>query len=201
MEISKEQLEGIKSQLIEQIETTLPEEKKTETKEKILSMSDKELKEFIIQNNLLREKDQKCIFCSIVSGEIDSYKINENQNAIAVLEINPISKGHTIVIPKPHVQEISNETKDFAKKISLILKEKLSAKEVQIKDSEMFEHKILSLIPIYDGEPLEEKRNPISKEELKSLQESLMVKEEPKMEEIKKDLITDKNTWLPKRFP
>src|SRR5579859_8053773 len=44
-----------------------------------------------------------CIFCKIVKGDIPSYKIYEDDNAIAILDIAPIRKGQTLVIPKEHV--------------------------------------------------------------------------------------------------
>lgn len=205
MALPKEQIEQIKKQLIEQIESTFPEEKKIEAKQQIESMDEKQLEEFLINNNLIKQEGQKCIFCSIISGENPSYKIGENKNAIAILEINPISKGHTIIIPKLHVQEISNETKDFAKKISLKLKKKLSAKDIQITDFELFGHKVLNLIPIYNDDTLKNKRQKASKEELEKLQIELekepeIIKEKP-VEKVKEEQITEKNTWLPKRIP
>jgi len=48
----------------------------------------------------------KCPFCQIVKGEQDSEKIYENDSFIAVLDINPSSPGHTLVIPKEHVTNI-----------------------------------------------------------------------------------------------
>ncbi len=203
MALPKDQIEQIKKQLIEQIETSFPEEKKASSIQQIQTMNEKELEEFLVQNNLMKQGDnQQCIFCSIIKGEIPSHKIDENENAIAVLEINPISRGHTIIIPRPHVQEISPETQEFAKQLSLKLKEKLNAKEMKIEDSEMFGHKTLNIIPIYDDKTLEGKRQPAPKEILESLQRELtiekeVIKEEPKEPEI----ITDKETWLPKRIP
>ena len=47
-------------------------------------------------------KDSACIFCSIVSGQIPSLKVFENDSVLAFLDINPISDGHTLVIPKAH---------------------------------------------------------------------------------------------------
>src|SRR3989338_2571594 len=94
--------------------------------------------------------------------QIESYKISENDSALAVLEINPISRGHTLVIPKVHVQEISKETQDFAKEISIKLKEKLNAKSIQTEDSEMFGHKIVNIIPVYEGKNINKKRQPAS---------------------------------------
>jgi histidine triad (HIT) family protein len=43
-----------------------------------------------------------CIFCEIVRGEIPSSKVFENEKVFAFLDINPVSKGHTLVIPKAH---------------------------------------------------------------------------------------------------
>lgn len=43
-----------------------------------------------------------CVFCAIACGEIPSFKIYENESVLAYLDINPFSKGHTLVIPKNH---------------------------------------------------------------------------------------------------
>ena len=45
---------------------------------------------------------QDCIFCKIVRGEIPSATVFENDAVLAFLDINPVSKGHTLVIPKVH---------------------------------------------------------------------------------------------------
>ncbi|MEO2154527.1 MAG: HIT family protein [Nanoarchaeota archaeon] len=47
-----------------------------------------------------------CIFCKIVRGEIPSYKIFENEKVIAILDIRPANKGHILVIPKEHYENI-----------------------------------------------------------------------------------------------
>lgn len=43
-----------------------------------------------------------CIFCKIVAGELPCYKIYENDNYLAFLDIFPTTEGHTLVIPKVH---------------------------------------------------------------------------------------------------
>ena len=43
-----------------------------------------------------------CVFCKIVKGEIPAYKVYEDENFLAFLDINPQSPGHTQVIPKRH---------------------------------------------------------------------------------------------------
>ena len=45
---------------------------------------------------------QDCIFCKIVRGDIPSAKILETDSVLAFLDINPVSKGHALVIPKTH---------------------------------------------------------------------------------------------------
>lgn len=47
-----------------------------------------------------------CIFCKIVSGEVDSSFIYDDEDVIAFLDIHPINLGHTLIIPKKHVTNI-----------------------------------------------------------------------------------------------
>lgn len=47
-----------------------------------------------------------CIFCSIVNGDIPSYKIYEDENVIAILDISQATKGHTLVISKKHYKNL-----------------------------------------------------------------------------------------------
>ena len=44
-----------------------------------------------------------CIFCKIVKGEIPCYKVFENKDVLAFLDIAPCSDGHTVIVPKKHV--------------------------------------------------------------------------------------------------
>ncbi len=45
-----------------------------------------------------------CIFCKIVKGELPSYKVYEDKEFLAFLDIFPKTEGHTLVIPKKHVE-------------------------------------------------------------------------------------------------
>ncbi len=47
-----------------------------------------------------------CIFCKIIEGEIPSHKVYEDEDTLAFLDTNPTSKGHTLVVPKKHVETI-----------------------------------------------------------------------------------------------
>lgn len=46
-----------------------------------------------------------CLFCKIVAGEMPVYKIYEDDNVIALLDIEPSSPGHTMIIPKEHYED------------------------------------------------------------------------------------------------
>jgi len=53
-----------------------------------------------------------CVFCQIVKGEIPSEKIYEDDRIFAFLDISPVNKGHTLVIPKEHYKDLSS-TPDY----------------------------------------------------------------------------------------
>ena len=49
---------------------------------------------------------ENCIFCKIIKGEIPSFKVYEDDNVFAFEDINPISEGHTLVVPKRHAENL-----------------------------------------------------------------------------------------------
>jgi histidine triad (HIT) family protein len=49
---------------------------------------------------------EECIFCKIVRGEIPSHKVYENDKVFAFEDINPISEGHTLIVPKRHAANL-----------------------------------------------------------------------------------------------
>lgn len=51
--------------------------------------------------------DPNCVFCKIVAGELPSTKVYENDHVLAFMDIGPIVKGHTLVIPKEHCDPIT----------------------------------------------------------------------------------------------
>ena len=80
--------------------------------------------------------NEECVFCKIVSGEIPSYKVYEDDNFLAFLDINPRSPGHTQVIPKDHhrwVWDVPNAGEYFevAKKIALAHKKAFGVEMVR----------------------------------------------------------------------
>ncbi|MBU0625026.1 HIT family protein [Patescibacteria group bacterium] len=48
-----------------------------------------------------------CIFCQIIAGEIPSFKIYEDETVLAFLDIQPVSRGHLLVLPKTHSENLA----------------------------------------------------------------------------------------------
>ena len=48
-------------------------------------------------------KKDTCIFCDIVAGKAEAYKVFEDEKSLCILDINPFTKGHCLVISKRHV--------------------------------------------------------------------------------------------------
>lgn len=48
-----------------------------------------------------------CIFCKVLAREIPSYRVYEDEHVLAFLDINPVTRGHTLVAPKEHVSSFS----------------------------------------------------------------------------------------------
>ena len=207
MEITKEQIEELKKQVLEQIESTFPDDKKEQAKNQIISMNEKDFIEFLKQNNLVKEgggENQNCIFCSIVFGEIPSVKIGENEKAIAILEINPISNGHAIIVPKNHIEkkeDLENEVILLANEIKEKLQTTFQPKEVQLINSNIMGHEIINVLPIYNNETIDSPKTKKTNEELEELKKLLEEKKEEKLEEKKETIISEDNNWIPKRIP
>ena len=77
------------------------------------------------------------IFTKIILGEIPSYKIDEDDNYYAFLDINPLAKGHTLVVPKKEVDylfDLDDETLGglhiFAKKIAKAIEKSVPCKRI-----------------------------------------------------------------------
>jgi histidine triad (HIT) family protein len=58
-----------------------------------------------------------CIFCKIINGEIPSAKVFENEHVLAFLDISQVTKGHTLIIPKVHKENIFKLTPEIARNI------------------------------------------------------------------------------------
>jgi histidine triad (HIT) family protein len=79
------------------------------------------------------------IFSKIVEGEIPAYKVAENEDFLAFLDINPLAKGHTLVIPKKEIDYIFDMEDDwfcefqlFAKRVALAIKQVIPCGKIGI---------------------------------------------------------------------
>ena len=125
-----------------------------------------------------------CVFCEIVKGNIPSYKVYEDDVCIAILDISQATIGHTLVIPKKHVENIFSldselashlfkVVSELAKKISIAL----GVKNMNILNNngslagQSVKHFHIHIIPRYEGDNLEIKfaSNKLTPEEFNDL--------------------------------
>ena len=107
-----------------------------------------------------------CIFCKIIKGDIPSYTIYEDEIVKVILDINPVSNGHMLIIPKTHyvtlmdidasvLSHIMNTSKDLYKKY----KDKLNMDGLSITQNNDYgqevKHYHLHLIPRYENDNIE----------------------------------------------
>ena len=63
-----------------------------------------------------------CVFCKIIAGEIPSYKVYEDENTLAILDINPVNPGHVLILPKKHMANIEEADEQTLCRIMKIVK-------------------------------------------------------------------------------
>lgn len=108
----------------------------------------------------------KNIFEKIIDNEIPAYKVYEDSEVIAILDINPISYGHTLLIPKKRIENFVDSTEDMSyilkilKELSLRLKEKLEADGITIITNNYYgqeiKHLHFHIIPRYEGDKFDD---------------------------------------------
>jgi diadenosine tetraphosphate (Ap4A) HIT family hydrolase len=170
--LSDQEVKKIKEQLLKQLDN-LPDSQKADAQAQIESLSTEQLEEFLKKNNLLQEK-QSNPFRLIIQGKIPSYKILENSEAISILEINPVSKGHCLIIQKNPKKELSEKVKEIILNTTTLIEKKLSPKNVLIEKAEILGELVVNLIPVYNNENLESERKKASQEELQNLQQEFL---------------------------
>jgi histidine triad (HIT) family protein len=122
------------------------------------------------------------IFTKIVNGEIPCYKIAENDNFLAFLDVNPNAKGHTLCIPKQEINKIFDLNDDlyiglmaFAKKIAIALEKSVPCKRVGMAVIGLeVPHAHVHLIPLNEMDEMRfEKKVSLSENEFLSLVEEI----------------------------
>lgn len=185
MEFTDEQVKDIKQQLIDQVDK-LDNPNKESIKEYIQDLDSKSLEDFLKKNNIKvsesgnleqtegsEETEKKCIFCSIVNKEISSYVLTENDKSIAILELNPLSRGHSIVLPKKHLpsDKLPKTSMTLAQRLAKKIRKKLKSDDIKIETSNFQGHSFINVIPIYKDIPYNKRK--ADEKELIELQKKL----------------------------
>lgn len=123
-----------------------------------------------------------CVFCAIAAGEIPCFKVFEDDFALAYLDINPFSEGHTLVIPKAHTTGLLDTPEETlaallarVKKVAAHLKSALGCDGFHILQNngaaagQTVGHIHFHIVPRREGDPIEFANRPGDMEQLKAL--------------------------------
>lgn len=122
------------------------------------------------------------IFTKIISGEIPCYKVAENDDFFAFLDINPNAKGHTLVVPKKEVNrlfDLDDETyiklMEFSRKIAIALEKVVSCERIGMSVIGLeVPHVHVHLIPLNTMEDIQfKKKVSLSPEEFEKIAKSI----------------------------
>ena len=106
---------------------------------------------------------KRCIFCDIIEGKAQSYRIFEDELSLAILDINPFSRGHCLVIPKRHVpwwHELSGEENASLFAVARVVAEKMMTAlspdfVCMYARGRRIPHTHIFLVPTYKGDVLD----------------------------------------------
>ena len=109
------------------------------------------------------EKEKGCVFCEIVAGRAEAYKIYEDDLSICILDIHPYTKGHCLVVAKRHVQwwhELTDEENASLFKVAKIVANRMMGKFhpdfiFLYARGRRIPHTHVFLIPTYSGDVLD----------------------------------------------
>lgn len=193
MAFTAEETKAIKEQIIQQVEQ-MPGENNKALIEQIGQLDDAGLEAFLSQNNIEFKDGQlmqtgqpsggegsppatdKPIFESIIKGDLPSYKIAENDKSIAILEINPLAKGHCLILPKKKtaIEKIPKSALTLAQKLAKRIKTKLKPDDIKIETFSFQDYPAINIIPIWKDKQLQKYQEEES--ELKKMQKKLETK-------------------------
>jgi len=122
------------------------------------------------------------IFTKIVNGEIPCYKIAEDENYLAFLDVNPNAKGHTLCIPKEEINKIFDMEEEhylglmkFSRKIAKALEKTVECKRIGVAVVGLeVPHTHVHLIPLQDMDDMRFQRKvSLTKEEFEGLAKAI----------------------------
>ena len=110
---------------------------------------------------------ENCIFCMIIDGKIPSRRVYEDENCIAMLDINPATPGHTLILPREHRKDLSEMDEELAgklmmaaRRIGMLQKERLGAVGFNVIQNngeaagQTVPHFHIHVIPRYENGPM-----------------------------------------------
>jgi len=109
--------------------------------------------------------DPDCLFCRIVAGQIPSRRVYEDADAVAFLDVAPLHRGHTVIVPRRHVPDGTSDAAAWVQVAPAVVavcgatKDKLHAPGVNILSNagevagQSVFHFHLHVIPRYDANP------------------------------------------------
>ncbi len=118
------------------------------------------------------------IFTKIINGEIPGYKVAEDDNFIAILDVNPNAKGHTLCIPKQEINKIFDMDEDlylglmkFSRKVAKAVEKTVECKRIGVAVIGLeVPHTHVHLIPLHDMDDMRFQRKvSLTKEEFEQL--------------------------------
>jgi histidine triad (HIT) family protein len=111
--------------------------------------------------------DPDCLFCKIVAGEVPATIVVEDERTVGFMDINPATRGHVLVIPREHAQDVfAIDAEDLqavavtAQQVARLVREKLGADGVNLLNSngraawQTVFHYHVHVIPRYEDDPL-----------------------------------------------
>jgi histidine triad (HIT) family protein len=112
-------------------------------------------------------RDPDCVFCKILDGKLPGTVIDEDERTVAIMDINPATRGHALVIPRDHSRDLLEIDADdlsavtaAAQRLAAAIKQRLGADGVNLINScgqrawQTVFHFHLHVIPRYEGDPL-----------------------------------------------
>jgi len=112
-------------------------------------------------------RDPECIFCKILDGELPGTVVDEDERTVAIMDINPATRGHALVIPRSHSRDLLDiETEDLravtiaAQRLAGQIKQRLGADGINLINScgqrawQTVFHFHLHVIPRYEGDSM-----------------------------------------------
>jgi histidine triad (HIT) family protein len=112
-------------------------------------------------------QDPDCIFCKIVAGELPALVVAEDEHAVAFLDVNPATPGHTVVVPRAHHRDLLTIDRDaleatvhLARRVAAAIDERLGTAGINLLNNcgagawQTVFHFHLHVVPRYADDPL-----------------------------------------------